>query len=150
MSHIRDILSKCTSSKERKITLKEIRSYIDKENKTFSPLCLTEIPLPDTMDTKNLLKAYRSRHFLVQVYSEEHAVARITVNRSEIKDDGNWVEGISWDALMWVKKQAGYGDYEAVEVYPKDDDVVNVANIRHLFVLKDSLPFTWKDKESVN
>lgn len=45
---------------------------------------------------------------------------------------------------MDIKRQLGYGDFDAVEVYPKDNDVVNVANIRHLFILNEPLPFIWR------
>jgi hypothetical protein len=33
---------------------------------------------------------------------------------------------------------------DAVEVYPPAGDVVNVANMRHLWVLRDRLPFAWR------
>ena len=32
----------------------------------------------------------------------------------------------------------------AVEVFPADDQVVNVANMRHLWVLPEPLPFAWE------
>lgn len=44
-------------------------------------------------------------------------------------------EGIPWDVLQWVKGQLGYGAHEAVEVYPPDKLLVNVANVRWLWVL---------------
>jgi hypothetical protein len=37
----------------------------------------------------------------------------------------------------------GFGAADALEVYPRDGDVVNVANIRHLWVLRDPLPWAW-------
>lgn len=49
-------------------------------------------------------------------------------------------EGISWDDLAWLKDAAGYADREAVELYPRTGDVVNVANMRHLWILP---PGTW-------
>lgn len=49
-----------------------------------------------------------------------------------------------------VKPQsaAGYGDRDAVEAYPKNSDVVNVANIRHLWILPNhaDLPVFWRKK----
>lgn len=47
----------------------------------------------------------------------------------------NGADGVSWDALQWVKGAVGYADCEAVELYPPDDRIVNVANMRHLWVL---------------
>lgn len=47
----------------------------------------------------------------------------------------NGADGITWDDLQWLKAAVGFGDREAVEVFPRDCDVVNVANMRHLWVL---------------
>lgn len=76
-----------------------------------------------------------SSRFLVQVFDEENGVERVSVSRTEMADDGNWKDGITWDDLQYVKSQIGRGDLDAVEIYPADRDVVNVANMRHLWVL---------------
>ena len=39
---------------------------------------------------------------------------------------------------------AGFGDRDAVEVYPADNAIVNVANMRHLFVFENPLPYVWR------
>ena len=135
-------LGKCKSRKAYKFVHKNIRKHISKENKTFLPDELTEI------QTKHEnIRVYRSSGYLVQVHPAKGAVARISVNKSDIKEDGNWKEGITWDRLMSIKHALGFGEHEAVEVYPKNVDVVNVANIRHLFVLEEGMPFTWKAKK---
>lgn len=36
---------------------------------------------------------------------------------------------------MQVKSKCGFGGMEAVEVYPKDDDVINTGNVRHLLFI---------------
>lgn len=148
MSHIVDDLNKLPNNKERKIFLKEVRRYIETESKKYPANSFLEIPLPDHHRGQNgLIKAMRSRDYLVQVYVDKGAI-RFSVNSVRIKDDGHWEEGISWDTLMSIKRQLGYGDYDAVEVYPKDADIVNVANIRHIFIfiLNESLPFIWRSK----
>lgn len=52
-------------------------------------------------------------------------------------------DGIPWDDLQVLKGHAGYGDREAVEIYPPDTKVVNHANMRHLWVLPagEQMPF---------
>jgi hypothetical protein len=55
-----------------------------------------------------------------------------------------WADNITWDELQALKTQCGYGGHDAVEVYPPTRDVVNVANIRHLWVLAEKLPFAWR------
>jgi hypothetical protein len=54
-------------------------------------------------------------------------------------------DGIGWDDLQRLKGEAGYGEYCAVEIYPPDADVVNVANMRHLFILKSPPAMMWRD-----
>lgn len=46
----------------------------------------------------------------------------------------------SWEDLQEIKSQCGYGNYDAVEYYPADIDVINTANIRHLYVFTHKLP----------
>ena len=46
--------------------------------------------------------------------------------------------------MQAIKREVGLGDYMGVEIYPAERDVVNVANMRHLWVLRDPLPFGWK------
>jgi hypothetical protein len=118
---------------------------MEEENKKFPATSFIETPVPEhyRSNPKAPFKVFRSRNFLAQMYKDgDHT--RISVNLTRIKDTGDWEEGITWDNLMDIKRQLGYGDFDAVEVYPKDNDVVNVANIRHLFVLNESLPFIWK------
>lgn len=95
-----------------------------------------------------LISAYRSRNFMVQVFqAEAPAVVRLSINRTAIKRDGSWVDGITWEDLQRIKSECGYGSCDAIEVYPADIDVVNVANMRHLWILEDGqLPFAWRRK----
>ncbi len=89
--------------------------------------------------------AWRSQKFLVVLYNEG-AGHRLTVNRTEFAPGPTfrWKDGITWDELMKVKAEAGFRDSWAAELYPPDDEVVNVANMRHLWLLKEAPPFGWK------
>lgn len=90
----------------------------------------------------------RSKTFLAQIYIGEEWV-RLSFSRNAIGRDGHWIDGITWDELQRLKREAGYGAFDAVEAYPRDRDVVNVANMRHLWVpLKATLPFLWRGKEA--
>lgn len=85
----------------------------------------------------------RSRSFMCQVFEEPGAI-RLSFNRTSVDETTwRWREDISWDELQELKRQAGYGDREAVEVYPPVGSEVNVANMRHLWVLPERLPFSW-------
>jgi hypothetical protein len=64
------------------------------------------------------------------------------VSRCELQNDGNWKDGILWDELMEVKTAVGFGERWAVEVFPPDAHLVNVANMRHLWITHRP-PFAW-------
>lgn len=93
-----------------------------------------------------VLRVFRSRHFLVQEFAAvAPAIVRLSVNRAAITADGGWRQDITWEELQRLKREAGYGDFDAVEVFPPDTDVVNVANMRHLWILPaDTLAFAWR------
>lgn len=88
-----------------------------------------------------LIAAFRSKKFLVQIY-EEKDCQRLSVCRSEVKI-GGWKENITWEELQGIKRELGFGDKLAVEIYPRDKDIVNVANMRHLWIV-DGLSMGWR------
>lgn len=91
-----------------------------------------------------LLRVFRSRDFLVQEFAEEStAVVRLSICRTSITGN-RWDDGISWEDLQSLKSQCGYGDYDAIEIFPADRDVVNVANMRHLWVMKEKIQCAWR------
>lgn len=91
-------------------------------------------------------KVYKNDEFLVQIFNIDGEPTRLTVNKVKRKGN-NWADGITWDQLMHVKRLVGYADMCAIEIYPLDQDIVNVANMRHLWVV-DMPDFAWK-KEKV-
>lgn len=97
---------------------------------------------------RDLKEVWRSRYFLVQVFQEKEGIERLSVCISDVDAaSGRWKDGLSWEQLQDIKAQVGRGDKDAVEVFPADRDVVNVANMRHLWVLSESLPFAWRAKK---
>ncbi|HCK84425.1 MAG TPA: hypothetical protein DHW63_07890 [Hyphomonadaceae bacterium] len=88
-----------------------------------------------------LTEVWRSRDFLVQVFSHE-ACERLSVCRTSITGD-RWTDNIAWDDLQRLKRECGRGDQCAVEIFPPDAAVVNVSNMRHIW-LCDPPPFMWR------
>jgi hypothetical protein len=84
------------------------------------------------------IRALSGDTYVIQILDEGSGIHRICVNRHD------WEEGISWDDLQAIKNACGYQDFDAVEVYPKHDDVLNVGNFRHLWVMPILLPFVWR------
>lgn len=120
------------------------RQHLRIENLKW-PVALREMP-PDTWPSRpaGVARVLRSRRFLVQVYAPTpEGAVRLSVNRTEVTDEGRWRDEIAWDDLQRLKAEAGYADRWAVEVYPPDEHVVNVANMRHLWLLPERPPFGW-------
>lgn len=128
------------------ITTRQQRRKLERDNAKL-PDYLTLIPRihwPDPMGPQKAV--WRSRSFLVQVFdATSPAIARLSVNRTTLRGE-RWEDGISWDELQAIKNDCGYGIHDAVEVYPDARDVVNVANMRHLWILEEKLPFAWRKK----
>ncbi len=93
-----------------------------------------------------VLEVWRSRGFLVQICPEPNGYVRMSVCRTTRNAD-SWDDLITWDELMVLKRECGRGDQDALEIYPADRDVVNVANMRHLFFPPTPVTFKWTDHE---
>lgn len=128
------------------ITTRAQRRQLARDNAKL-PTRLLEVPRedwPDVHQDDQLLALFCSRDFLVQIFSAiTPAMFRISVNRTRL-DGERWADGITWDELQAIKTELGFGDVDAVELYPPTRDVVNVANIRHLWVLSAPMPFAWR------
>ena len=94
-------------------------------------------------ETAIRLHVYRNNKFLVQIFNDNNWI-RISINRTIIGNNGHWVDDITWDELQIIKSQIGYGNFMAVEIYPKDKDIVNVANMRHLWIINDKTELGWR------
>ena len=120
-----------------------LNKALKKENKKW-PKQLKQLSV-DEWPTRhrpiNLVEVWRSRYFLVQLFSE-HDVIRMSVCRTAVKGN-RWLDNISWDALQKLKNECGRGHKPAVEIYPPDIDIVNVANMRHLWILNEAPQFMW-------
>jgi hypothetical protein len=87
---------------------------------------------------------FRSRSFLAQVFEEQDGAVRISIMRTMVDEDGEWLEGISWNSLIAIKNECGFSAHWAVEIFPPADEIVDVANMRHLFVLPEAPAFAWR------
>jgi hypothetical protein len=92
----------------------------------------------------SVIGVWRSRDFLVQIHQEAAGIVRLSICRTELDDTLEWSQGVSWDDLQAIKNAVGYTQRDAVEVFPAERDVVNFANMRHLWVLAEPLPFVWR------
>lgn len=123
---------------------KQQAAYLATENKRYSD-AMVKVPFDHVRAPTGVVEAWRSRRFLAQIYEKKNGVQRVSICRTMIDvTNGRWVDGITWDELQDIKRQIGFGDKDSVEVHPADKDVVNVANMRHLWVLDEPLPYAWR------
>lgn len=126
---------------QRRVAQKHMR----KESATY-PAHLVKIPTSEwpISSTAGPQQVWRSRDYLVQVFSApEGCMCRLSVNRTQLSGN-NWSEDIPWTELQRLKREVGFGLFDAVEVYPSDKDVVNVAAMRHIWIMVDPLTFAWR------
>lgn len=91
-----------------------------------------------------VLACFRSRSFLLCVWLEPNGFERLSINRAEWDErQRRFRDDISWDDIQRLKAQAGYADRWAVEIFPSDDQVVNVANMRHVWLLDEAPRYAW-------
>lgn len=129
------------------MTRKEIREkqkYLRQQNSRYSKEFVEISDNDFPCELRNLVKALRNNSFLVQIYKDNDSI-RLSICRTEIDNQGKWIANITWEDLQEIKKQMGYGDRTAVEIYPKEKDIVNVANMRHLWIV-DNLDIGWKKR----
>lgn len=122
-------------------------------NSTIKSRHMKELPVPaeysalaTLMGLNSPIRQWQSRDYLAQLYRDHNGYQRLTVNRVTQTRKGQWDEGITWDELQRIKQET-VGDVWAVEVYPTQEDLVNVSNMRHLWILPTRPAYAWHDKE---
>jgi hypothetical protein len=127
---------------------REQRRQLERDN-AKQPAALADVPRadwPESVMRASLppRRVLRSREFLVQLFEAPGpATVRLSVCRTTLKGD-RWDDNITWDELQRVKAEAGYPWSWAVEIYPPAVEVVNVANMRHLWLLPEAPAFAWR------
>ncbi len=134
----------------RELCSREFRlrdKYLREQNRKW-PLHMTLIS-PDEVNLaaqSGLLAVFRSSKFLAQLFVAKDDAQRLSICRTEITITGDWKADISWDDLQLIKAECGFGDRWAVEIFPPDPAVVNIANMRHLWLTLQP-QFAWMQKE---
>lgn len=86
--------------------------------------------------------AWASPEFFASLFKQDSAW-RLSVTRTDLSESP-----LSWEELMEVKRRCGFGDYDALEVYPRDSDIFNSGNIRHLYFV-GTVPFALRKNTHV-
>jgi len=132
------------------VSIKMIREQLRDHNRKFGaafvPIPRAQWPMiaAGHVEQCTLTAVLRNRDFLVQIFVTADGTTRLSINRTDIDDQGAWKDRITWDELQTIKNAVGYEDHDAIEVFPAKKDSVNVANFRHLWILPTPLPFIWR------
>jgi hypothetical protein len=109
----------------------------------MAPFKMVKIPEEEWKHLNNgnpatkIFETWKSSRFLVQIRFHGNRI-KLCVNKVlYTKKNGkiHWQDGITWDELQEIKNQVGYKDFWLCEYFPPQDKVVNIANIRHLWLL---------------
>lgn len=87
--------------------------------------------------TGDLRSVWKNNRYIVQIY------ARVTEAGEALqlacrRNDEEPIEG--WDDLQRMKNEIVGADRIAIEIYPAASNVIDQANMRHLFVLPEGQP----------
>ena len=130
--------------------INKANKYLRKENSKFTNdfVKIKTIP-PDVANKKGApIQMFRNKDFLAQLFIENGKL-RLSINRTQLNTNGDWMDNISWDELFMIKNSCGFAENDAVEIFPREEDYVNVANLRHLWIMKEPLEIAWRKKKSI-
>lgn len=109
---------------------------------------------PTNTDNTTVLKVFFNKNFLVQIIDDRNGYNRITVSKTKskmIRGIRVWMDGITWDELQSIKNAVGYENSWCVECFPPENKIINVANMRHLWILPEVPKYCWNwNKETCN
>lgn len=126
-----------TDRARQKLIRREMAKLCKKRPPFLTPVPREEWSTAEECRDDGRIEAWVSSRFMAQVFDEGDGRLRVSVNRVTLNERGDWADNLTWDELMEVKRQIGRGDAYAVEVLPPDGQVVNVANMRHFWLLPE-------------
>lgn len=118
-------------------------AYIKKFYSQFPDHLVSATHLFDDHETtaEKLAEVWASNKFVVLVFEYKTSTnfsGRLHIHRAEMDIvQKRWVGDISWDELQEIKMQCGFGERKAVEFFPKQSELKDTNNVRHLFITKD-------------
>lgn len=124
---------------QRRALEKAKRQLIASYPETLEVVPENDPNLPYSSHPQDIDKIYRSKKYTVIVWNVP-AGKKLSIQRNEWDSHTNrYRDNISWDEIQEIKRQCGFGEQNAIEFYPPDSEVINIANVRHIWILPDEL-----------
>lgn len=92
----------------------------------------------ETQFLERSIATWRGEEFIAGLFAFQ-GMFRLSIWRKDFAP-----EPMSWEELQAVKSACGFGHLEALEIYPRDSEVVNTANGRHLYIAANPLAFAMR------
>lgn len=93
--------------------------------------------MPYTSHASDLREVWRNKQFTVLVWRVPGGT-KMSVQRNEWDSHTRrYKDGITWDEIMEIKRAIGFGNMCGVEFFPPDDEVINIANVRHIWFIEN-------------
>ena len=128
---------------QRRALEKAYRQWIATLPEELTPVSEDDSTIPYSSHPEDMLQVWRNKKFTVILWKVP-AGHKITVERNEWDSKTRrHLDNITWDELMDIKRACGFGDRNAVEFYPPDNEVINIANVRHLWLLPREMTNDW-------
>ena len=121
-----------------KVKRQLIASYPD----TLEIVPETDPNIPYSSHPQDIEHIYRSKKYTVILwkigvgFNGYNFGQRFSISRNEWDSkDRRYKDGLTWDEIMDIKREMGFGERTAIEYYPADSETINVANMRHIFLV---------------
>ena len=121
-----------------KVKRQLIASYPD----TLQVVPENDPDIPYSSHPQDIEKIYRSKKFTVILWKPGVGFGSYSVGQrfsvwrtSWDSKEKRYVGDIKWDEIMDIKREMGLGERLAIEYYPADSETVNLANMRHVFLI---------------
>lgn len=128
------------------MNIRDQQRYLREQNRAYGHR-MQEVPVEagaTSVDGRSRpCRAWRSRSFLAVLWCAPSGQLCLSVNRTMIDGNGDWLDGITWDELLRVKSECGLGLLWGVEAYPPALEVMHDANMRHLFLFDSKPAWAW-------
>lgn len=102
----------------------------------------TDPNIPYSSHPQDIEHIYRSKKYTVILwkigvgFTGYNFGQRFSISRNEWNSkDRRYKDGLTWDEIMDIKREMGFGERTAIEYYPADSETINIANMRHIFLV---------------